>query len=227
MKVKLDRTKAHQKYYLLDGTRVDGVTTIIDRNLGWNKKTLMAWAKREALAGNDPDKVRDKAADIGTVAHFMIECHVKGDEPDLSEYSPAVVDKAENCFIAFLDWAKANDVVYLDSEKQLVSEQYEYGGTRDLYAIVNGEHTIIDFKTGSGVYPEYWIQMAGLTRLQYEYDPDSFDWGDYISWPLSVVLHLGKDGSFSHHKKPKKKIYKAWQALTHLLALDKLREEVK
>ena len=226
MKVKLDRTKAHQKYYLPDGTRVDGVTTIINRNLGWNKNTLMSWARREALAGNDPDKVRDKAADIGTVAHFMIECYVKGDEPDLEEYSPAVIDKAENCFIAFLDWAKANDVVYLDSERQLVSEVYKYGGTRDLYAMINGEQAIVDFKTGSGVYPEYWIQMAALIGLQYENDPDSFLWRDYMTWPVAVILHLGKDGSFSVHKKPKEKIYKAWQVFKYLLALDKLRKEV-
>ena len=62
------KQKVHTKYYLADGTQVPSVTTIIGGQLGWNKRMLMAWSKREAAAGRDPDKVRDKAADIGTLA---------------------------------------------------------------------------------------------------------------------------------------------------------------
>ena len=96
------KTRAHQRYKLENGTIVPGVTTIIGSHLGWNKNALIAWARKEALAGNDPNKVRDHAADIGTCAHYLIECYFKNTEPDMSEYSALVADKAENCFIAFL-----------------------------------------------------------------------------------------------------------------------------
>lgn len=38
------KTKAHQKYRLVDGTIVPSVTTII-QELGWNKNALVAWAR--------------------------------------------------------------------------------------------------------------------------------------------------------------------------------------
>ena len=64
------KTKAHTAYKLKDGTRVKGVTTILN-NLGWNKNVLVAWARRTALAGDDPDAVLKEAGAIGTLAHYF------------------------------------------------------------------------------------------------------------------------------------------------------------
>jgi len=59
----LQKKKAHQIYKLKDGTVVKGVTTILE-NLGWNKQVLIAWSRKTALAGIDPTKVKEEAADI-------------------------------------------------------------------------------------------------------------------------------------------------------------------
>ena len=50
------KTKAHTAYKLKDGSRAKGVTPILN-NLGWNKNILVAWARRTALSGEDPEAV--------------------------------------------------------------------------------------------------------------------------------------------------------------------------
>ena len=74
---KYDKTKSHQRYRLANGDIVRGVTTIIGDNLGWNKNALIGWARKEAMAGKDPNKLRDQAADIGTITHFIIQCFLE------------------------------------------------------------------------------------------------------------------------------------------------------
>ena len=55
---------------------------------------------QKALAGRDPNKVRDRAGDVGSLVHFIIEClllsEMNGEkvEPDLSEFAPADVKEA-------------------------------------------------------------------------------------------------------------------------------------
>jgi len=68
--------RPHTRYRLNDNTIVPGVTTIIGGQLSWNKQMLIFWARKEALAGNDPMKVKFEAANIGTLAHYMVECHI-------------------------------------------------------------------------------------------------------------------------------------------------------
>lgn len=41
-----------------------------------------------------------------------------------------------------------------------------FGGTPDLYCELDGVHTLVDFKTGSGIYePEHPAQLAAYIRL--------------------------------------------------------------
>ena len=99
------KTKANQKYKMLSGEIVPSVTTVLGILA---KPALIHWAWDCGMKGEDYRKVRDTAADIGTLAQFLILCHLKGEKPDLSEYSPADVDKAETCLIKYWDWEKAN-----------------------------------------------------------------------------------------------------------------------
>jgi len=186
------KTKAHQKYKLHNGTIVPSVTTIINESLGWNKNALVAWARREALAGNDPNKLRDKAADIGTLAHYLIESHLKGIEPDVSEYAPADLEKARNCFNAYLKWESNHVQDVLHTEISLVSQRYGYGGTIDLIAVIDGKLSLVDFKSSNAVYPEHKIQVVAYAELYKE---------RFGSYPKLIhLLQLNKDGSgFEHH----------------------------
>ena len=211
------KTKAHTIYKNKAGKRLAGATTVINANLGWSKDALIAWARREAMAGNDPDKMRDEAAESGTLGYEYIRCHLIGEEVDTSDYSANQIDGAENAFIAFLDFEKAHDLEVIATELVLVSEEYQYGGTLDLVCYLDGIKSLIDFKTGSGVYPEHRIQLAAYEHLWYENKGEALE-----KW----IVQLGKkDGSLHPHKYNGLKA--EWEVFQHLLALHRLKKEVK
>jgi hypothetical protein len=143
--VKYNKKKAHQVYKLADGTKVAGASTIA--KLGDDPSALINWAWKLGMEGLDYAKVRDNAADIGTLTHWMIECHFNNKIPDLSEFSPSDVDKASNAFIKFLEFWEQEKLTIQNAEAQLVSEKYGYGGTLDAPAIdEHGNYILIDWK---------------------------------------------------------------------------------
>lgn len=214
------KTKAHQKYRLVDGTIVPSVTTII-QELGWNKNALVAWARREALAGNDPNKVRDQAADVGSLVHALIEAHFKGTEVDLSKYSEQNINKAKTCFSNFLKWKENHIQEVWYSELQLVSETYRYGGTIDFVGLIDGVPSLMDFKSSSGVWPEYKIQVAAYQNLFSEnFAPARLQ---------GHLLQLDKNGDGFHHVVlgyQDKELKPAWEVFLHCLEIYKLKKMV-
>jgi hypothetical protein len=167
MKVKFDTVKAHQRYKLADGTAVPGGSTIAKlATANESQGALIHWAWKLGQDGIDYKKSRDKAADAGSVAHFMIECHLKGDEPDLSGVSKDTQDKAENAVIKFLSWWDKSGYKAIACEREAVSEEYKFGGTLDILAQKpDGTVALIDLKTSSGIYLAHWVQVAGYALL--------------------------------------------------------------
>lgn len=218
------KTKAHQRYRTSDGEIVPGATTIID-NIGWNKRVLMGWMRKEVLAGRDPYKVRDEAADIGTLAHALVEEHVLEElgtpesRVNVLEYSPEQLDKAENAFLGFLEWEDLHEVQYEAAELQLVSDAHRYGGTLDIVASVDGKLTLVDLKTSKGVYPSHRIQLAAYRQLWYEHN------GFYIA---PYLLRIDKlDGSFDPHPVSETRIEAGWEAFKAALKLHELQRVLK
>lgn len=78
------KTKIHTVYKTADGKRVPSVTTILGI---LNKPALLDWAWRMGCEGQDYKAVRDNAGDIGTLAHYLILCHLKGEKPETQDYS--------------------------------------------------------------------------------------------------------------------------------------------
>lgn len=162
-----DKVKAHIRYRLQDNTIVPGVTTITGQ-LGWNKQVLINWANRMGLEGISANKYRDSKADIGTLAHAMITDRLVGKETDTSDYSKNQIDQAENSVLSFWQWEKGRKVDIIFMERALISEKLGFGGTLDIYAKINGICELIDLKTGSGIYEEMKIQVAGYDHLLIE-----------------------------------------------------------
>src|SRR5688572_22680920 len=162
-KIKFAKTKAHQRYRTQDGKVVPGVTTILGVI---NKPALLKWAWQCGMDGIDLEKARGEAADIGTLAHFMVECHHNGAEADLSEFSAEQQDKATNAFLKFLEFWEGSGFRMVRSEAQLVSENYRYGGTIDtIFEDDKGRLGILDTKTSKAIYSEYWTQVAAYKQL--------------------------------------------------------------
>jgi hypothetical protein len=220
------KTKAHKRYRLKPtedwpkGQIVPGVTTILGGQLAWNKNALIAWARRSALAGQDPDKIRDEAADSGTCTHYLVECHIKGIEPELKDFTQAQIDKAETGFIAFLDWEKDCKLTYDKLEYGVVHSAYRYGGTIDMIAKRNGSVWLLDLKTSKGIYSEHKIQVAAYSKALANQDdivPDEHH-----------ILQLSKEtGGFQHHKLTDEEIETGWTVFRHCRELYDLQKAMK
>jgi hypothetical protein len=101
-----------------------------------------------------------KAGDIGTQAHALIEWHLRRDLGLQVGVEPNVCAEALWAFMAFQDWAKSVDLKPKYIEQTVFSSAHRYAGTMDLLAEVNGVLTLADFKTSKSVYPEAFLQNA-------------------------------------------------------------------
>lgn len=189
--------------YKIDGVFVPGVTSILDI---LSKPALIPWAAKmtadhieskwvagkayqvDELRGIVKEgksawrKKKDAAADKGTSAHNLIEAHIKtGKMPEVPED-----EQIKSCIAAFMEWEKANKVEWLASEVRVGSSEHMFAGTLDAVAVVNGKHTLIDFKTSNGIYESMYLQVAGY----------------YIGWEAGagaafderIILRFPKDG---------------------------------
>jgi len=199
------------------GERLSGVTSIISSQLGWNKQALMYWSWNEGIEGRNFRDTSQKAADIGTIAHLMIECDLRGQKFDDKPYDKTLIDKAETAYLAWLEWKELVSFDLLESEKSLISEKYQFGGTIDV-AAVKKVTAIVDLKTSKDVYPDHKIQISAYGKLWNENYPDN---------PIKAyyLLKLGKeDGSFAYYYWPN--LDKAWEAFQALLQLHQLKKEI-
>lgn len=154
--------RAHTRYYLADGTLVPGSTTVTGL---LNKPALVAWANKLGLEGIDSSKYVDKAARVGTLIHSLVEAHITKNKCDMSDYTPLEIELAQNGFYKYLDWEKQHKVEPIFNEKKFVSEKHKYGGTLDFYCKVDGKLTLVDFKSGKGIYNEHFLQVSSYANL--------------------------------------------------------------
>ena len=128
-----------------------------------NKPKLLAEAKQIHR------RKKEEAGDIGTAVHNYLETYIKAKinwekTPDMP-----VNEQVKKGIVAFIKWARENKVQFISSERKVYSRKFEYAGTLDMEAIVNGKLAVVDFKTSSGIYPEYFnffhsLPPPSLTR---------------------------------------------------------------
>lgn len=160
------RTKAHTIYRLKDGTVVPGVTTVLGIIA---KPALAPAANKLGLLGINSNIHWRELADIGTLAHYLILCHLKKIKPDTCEYRKDMIDKAENSFLSYLEWEKGHKIEPVLLETPLMSEIFKYGGTPDCVCRLDEKTilTLLDLKTG-GIYKEHYWQLSGYAQLLLE-----------------------------------------------------------
>ena len=182
VKVKFERERAHVTYKTKAGKRVPGASTVA--KIGDDPSALLYWAWDLGKQGIDYKKAREGAADIGTLAHFMIQCHLRGEEPDLGEFSAEQQDKASNAFLKALEFIESQKFSVVAIETPLVSETHSFGGTLDLIC-KDGGIVLLDWKTSNAIYRPYLLQLAGYEQLWNENDP-----GEKIS--RRAIIRIGK-----------------------------------
>lgn len=203
------------KYLNADGKPLKGVTTILNVLA---KPALIGWAYNQGKAGVPLYESRDKAATAGTLAHLYVENHLKGlTDPSKEGIPTDIVEKAESCYLAFLEWEKAHSFKMVNSELSLVSEEYQFGGTIDIGAVVN-DLGIVDIKTSGGVYFSMRVQVSAYGHLWMENYPDKPIKGYHI-------LRLGDQGDFSHHYWPH--LNPEWEVFRACLTIQRVLDETK
>lgn len=186
-------------YFLKDGTRVPGTTTVIGRFK--ESGALIAWAYKRGKDGLDLYESRDKAAELGTIVHEMVQEYVGGNDPSLiipGTLTNADRNAIDSAFEAFLEWFEAGSFTIVEQEMQLVSETYKFGGTPDAVARDSkGRLVLLDWKTSDGVYSDHLVQLGAYRILWNECNPDN---------PLTGGSHLCRfakaHGDFAHHYFP-------------------------
>jgi hypothetical protein len=179
------------------GERIPGVTTVIGRFK--ESGALINWAYKRGKDGLELYESRDKAAELGTIVHSMVELFIEGEAPtfDIS-LSDEDYESVLSAFDAFQEWFESNKFKVIEQEVQLISEQYQFGGTPDAIAEDSkGRIVLLDWKTSDGVYTDYLYQLGAYRILWNENNHDR---------PLTGGSHLCRfaktHGDFAHHYYP-------------------------
>jgi hypothetical protein len=202
---------ARHRYSWNGGPLYPSVTTILGIK---DKPALVGWAKRETAAcavrnldvlermvrsggpqaavdwlKRIPDYARDASADLGSAVHAAAEAIARGQSgPVAEDVGPFVAAYRR-------DFLEVFHPRFIALEAMVCSERYEYGGTADAFAEIDGEIWLLDYKTGAGVYPDTALQLGGLARAQFIGYP-----GDPVQYPVPFatrfgVLHIRPEGA--------------------------------
>lgn len=158
----MSKKNEHQKYFNSSGIEVPSVTTVLKI---LNTPQLIPWANYMGFKRKKIKDILDEASYIGTSVHDLIAKILKYKFVNFKKYKD---DKAiMNCFHAFNNWKKENQIIPQKIELSLSCE--DYGGTLDCLCILNSKSTLLDYKTSSAIHPSMFLQLGGYLRLLAEH----------------------------------------------------------
>ena len=190
----------------------------INSQWGEGSKGLQYWYWKKGKDGLDFNEMPE--ADIGTIVHKMIDYEVKkGKELDLSQFPMDQVEQAKQAKANWNEWKDTNRFEPFQTELSLISEEYQFGGTIDCVALINGKLSILDVKTGKEMYASHVVQLEAYKNLWIENFPDHPLVGGYH------IIRTGKEMAmwvnYWYQDFPQ-----AWEVFLHLRKLYDLAKEV-
>jgi hypothetical protein len=211
------------EYRSKDGKKLPSVTQIVGESLGgWAKDALMYWAWQEGTAGRNFRDKTQEAADIGTIAHLMIDAFLNDRDPDLGRFSSDEeihkIKRAQIPFESFLTWYMTNELDFHCTERQMVSNLYHFGGTMDGLATVNGQRAIIDYKSSRHIYASILAQLGGYSLLWEEAGKELIN--------RAHAIHIGKEGEFGVYTFTPAEIGKGRVLFHHAHSIFKMKREL-
>jgi hypothetical protein len=186
------------RFYDLDGQKFPSVTTILSAIgkpalIAWSaniERDLVLKVSGEVYADSPAEKMStaawittvtnrlgkekahkkelEKAADIGSQVHALVEWTLKAEMMQEAGPSPKISDKAMWAFSSWQKWRKEVNLKPLFVEVPVWSMAHGYAGTMDLLAEVNGVMTVLDWKSGKAIYPEAFLQNAAYRHATRE-----------------------------------------------------------
>jgi len=199
--------------YMVEGKQVPAVTRVVDavspKNLtewaamagadwwanNYEESTGLPWKERMEMQSFLYDGIRHahkwisrEAQNIGSDVHKWIELWIKfkiHGGSAVADYPYEVKTPMEN----FHKWVESREVEWIDSEKKVYSKFWNYAGTIDALAKINGELYVIDFKTSAKIYKEYYLQIYGYAQAIHEMVNDDSN----KHYPKGMIVRLDKN----------------------------------
>lgn len=173
----------------------------------WDELAALAPSKRRAAISGAPWQSRDKAAAEGTALHAMAEDLVAGRPVE-------VADELRGQVEGLARWIERSGFRATDTECRVWSEADDelgmvaFAGTFDAMGAHPRHGTLlVDWKTGSGVWPEYGIQLAAYASADWIVTDDTD-----MAMPRPdalAVAHVRPDGTDLHVLTPAERVIAA------------------
>ncbi len=208
---------AHKRYYNKARKRVSSVTTVIGNSLGWSSNALIHRAWQLGIEGRNYREEWGLAARIGTAAHDMVECEIKGEAFDPLNHNLNTEDFeiALNCYKSWGRWKKKYKPDIIASEISFTSDLLQVGATIDVVALVDDKMTLADIKTSKAVYDSHLIQTAAYAHI----------WNECTGARKPIeqvwIIHLKKTGGYRCHKYTMEDLWDSFLAFTYLCKLQR------
>ena len=200
-----------KRFYTWRGEQFWSVTTVLDNALP--KRALTYWAaKKVAEAAADlaeqlpglvahdreaavrmlkgaPWAESERAADVGTLIHAQVEAR------SLGQPIPEPPPVARPRLAAWRRFVVEHEPDYIATEAVVVNRACSYAGTLDAIVRLGGRPTLLDYKTGKGVYSETALQLAAYRFAEFIALVDGSEY-PMPEVEAAVVLHLPADGTY-------------------------------
>jgi hypothetical protein len=218
----VNRGRGHS--YLLDGEKVPGVTTVLDK--GVPKPALIDWAARqsatyavdhwaeleqmspserlEAIRGARWATLKE-AGERGREVHTLLHRYVIGEEVTAPDDLAGHFDAGRRFVDEWRLEELAVEVAVFHRAAPEHDRPHAYGGRFDLLGrLADGRTWILDYKTSlRGVFKEYALQLAGYRYADFYVLDGHVDaaTGAAVEYPMprvdrAGVVHLRADGSY-------------------------------
>ena len=150
----------HSTYINKNEVEVPSVTTIIKL---LNKPFIAKWANSLGWKRQSYDKVLEESSNKGTFVHEVLHEYLFKEGKKFDVSNPDVLNFLYENIDTFKEFEKDFDIKPIWGEKSFALEKF--GGTVDLYCELDGQFTILDFKTSKRFYSSHFIQLGAYIQL--------------------------------------------------------------
>ena len=161
------KQNTHTKYYNNKGEVIPSCTTIL--SILNESNGLLFWANNLGFNGIKLTDEQNFNTNIGTLTHKLIEINlnknINNEKTDFNHYTDSERFHALRAYRNFKLFKKENKFKPLLLEKELVSNEYNFGGTIDYIGKVGDVNVICDYKTSKSFSFKYALQLSGYRQL--------------------------------------------------------------
>lgn len=141
--------------YIINGQKFPRVTTVLNTVA---KPGLNYWYGRHGT--EKAKEIMQQKSEFGSVFRKIVELIISNEPVDLNHYD----EDMQICVNQFLEWYRTKEFGKRYTEVLLFSQRHNFAGTCDFVGEIDGELTMIDWKTSSYIQDTYTWQLAAYSH---------------------------------------------------------------